>query len=330
MRFIICIEASHQRGMGHLFRGMHLGQALSRSGHGVSFVINRDRASIDVLRSRGFSPDIVDSYHSENWESPIIARHAPDWWINDRMDTDEGHARTVTAAGVRMATFDDHGGGAGLAAYDFLPLDLCPASPLPNGRYGPRYLVLDPAIKDFREARKSRSPGNSVVVTMGGSDTYGVSPAVVQALAAGTPQASLQVVAGPNFRHHEQLLDAARRVPNPPRVLERVDSLTALMAEADLVVCGGGVTLFEAAALGVTALTVANETHEIPVAEWFARQGFSLHAGFHRDDFADALSRDAEVLLNDAEKRRRMGERGMALVDLGGAESIISLLEAHP
>lgn len=328
MRFVISIEASHQRGMGHLFRGINLGRALRDSGHHICFVVNRDDRSLAILAESGFAHEVIESYKDTGWEGKIIREHAPDWWVNDRLDTDADHARAVTAKGVRLATFDDHGGGASLALHDFLAMDLSPAEIRPNGRYGPDYIILNPAIGDCRRMRRHHTACGTVLVSMGGSDTHGVTPGVVKALATLKLCVAIHVVTGPNFRHHDKLADAIRETVAPPTIHCQVPDLIGMMADADLLVCGGGITLFEAAALGVPALTVANEPHEVPVAEWFARQGFSINTGFHRDDFSGALAQGTSRLLADHETRQRMGERGMSLVDIGGTGRIISLLEA--
>jgi spore coat polysaccharide biosynthesis predicted glycosyltransferase SpsG len=328
MRFIISIEASHQRGMGHLFRGINLGRALGDAGHHICFVVNRDYRSLAILQASGFANEVIDSYANAGWEGEIIREQAPDWWINDRLDTDAGHARAVIATGVRLATFDDHGGGASLALHDFLAMDLSPAEIRPNGRYGSEYIILNPATDEYRRMRRHRAACESILVSMGGSDTHGVTHEVVKALAALNPAIAIHVVTGPNFRHHDELANTVREAGIHPIIHCQVPDLIGMMADADIVVCGGGVTLFEAAALGVPALTVANEPHEVPVVKWFARQGFSINAGFHRDDFSGALGQGAARLLADHDARLRMGERGMSLVDTGGTGRIISLLEA--
>jgi len=326
MRYLICIEASHQRGMGHLFRGLHLAQALLGAGHQVLFAVNRDDCSLAILEKHGFPYELIDSYNEEGWEKRVIRDHAPDWWINDRLNTSFAHARAISSTECALATFDDHGEGASLATYNFLAMDLCPARVYPNGRYGPDYIILNPAIDSYRKRRIYRSGVEMIIVSFGGSDTYGVTPRVVRFLGTVSRDVAIHIVAGPNFRNHDELTDAVRESSRPFIIHNQVADLVEMLAEADLVICAGGITLFEAAALGVPALTVANEPHEVHVVEWFARHGFSVNAGFHQDDFSVALSRNLERLLTDNDVLRQMGERGPELVDNKGLSRIISLL----
>jgi spore coat polysaccharide biosynthesis predicted glycosyltransferase SpsG len=314
--------------MGHLYRGMNLGDALRDNGHQVCLVVNRDPGSIALIRDRGFDHDAVDTYLASGWEGEIIDRCNPHWWINDRLDTYESHGRTISAAGVRLATFDDHGGGAGMAEHDFLAMDPEPAEARPNGRYGPEYIVLNPSVAEFRLKRRGRLQGNGILVTMGGSDTYGVTPRVLKALECVERKMTVSVVTGPNFRHQRALADAVRVSCHSPAVFDRVENLIAMMAEAEIIICAGGVTLFEAAGLGLPAVAIANEPHEVPVVQWFARQGACIDGGFHRDDFSSRLPGLLTGLLDDPERRLRMGESGRSLVDLAGTGRIVSLLEA--
>jgi spore coat polysaccharide biosynthesis predicted glycosyltransferase SpsG len=314
--------------MGHLFRGIHMARALRDAGHHICLVVNQDSHSLAILGESGLRHEVIDSYKGIGWEEQIILDQSPDWWINDRLDTDADHARAVTAAGIRLATFDDHGEGASQAVHNFLAMDLSPSKIRPNGRYGPEYIILNPLIGEYRQMRRYDAASGSILVSMGGSDTYGVTPCVLKVLATLGPGVAIHVVAGPNFRHHDELAGAVGETGTHPTIHCRVPDLVGLMAGVDLVICGSGITLFEAAALGVPALTVANEPHEIPVAEWFARQGFSIYLGFHQDDLSSTLAGSIARLLTDHDARQRMGKRGLSLVDIRGASRIISLLEA--
>src|SRR6185312_14607042 len=102
-------------------------------------------------------------------------------WINDRLDTGLAHAQSVRDAGARLVSFDDRGAGAALADLNIVAFPASEAEKLPGRRVlsGPGALVLDPAIGALRRLRTAL---NSLVVSMGGSDTYGVTVDVARAL----------------------------------------------------------------------------------------------------------------------------------------------------
>jgi len=326
MQFVIAIEASHQRGMGHLFRGMHLAEGLTARGDDVLIVINRDERSEEILRKGHMRTEIIDSYGKGlHWEHNIIRSIKPDWWINDRLDTEMDHSMRIINAGIQLATFDDHGSGACKARCNVLAMDLMPMEKASNGLYGPDYMIMDPLIEKYRLRIVERDSMN-VLVTLGGSDTYGVTPRVLAAMMNVPGNFAINVAIGPNFVHDDELIRALEENRKNVTVHRSVPDLLALMSDSDLIVCGGGITLFEAACLGIPAVTIANEPHEVPITEWFENKGYGLYAGFHGEQFEPRISSLLTALLNDKKMRMAMSKKGMGLVDGQGLLRILRML----
>lgn len=326
MYHVLSIKASHARGMGHLYRGLNLAGGLKAEGDGVSFVINNDERSMGILKDEGYSFDIVD-YGVTGWEGAIIERRKPATWINDRLDTVDAHAKEVLKKGVALFTFDDHGSGASLAKKNFLAMDLAPVERFPNGLYGPEYMILNPAISAHRKKTREFKGALKVLVTLGGSDTYGVTPRAVSAL-KGVSEIEVEIVVGPNFAHSDELTEAASSLGGGARIHRTVPDLIACMSAADLLICGGGVTLFETAALGVPACAIANESHEVSIIGWFERNGFAKDLGFHAGPFEARLKSAVEGLVSDRSRLSRMSEAGKALVDCDGLKRVLKELRS--
>lgn len=326
MHHVISIEASHQRGMGHLYRGLNLARAMRQAGTVPVVVINDDETSIRILQQEGLAYETADYFDNADWEGPIIAKYKPIWWINDRLDTSSVHAAKVKQTGTRLATFDDHGDGAQFAEYNFLAMDLFASIRASNCRYGPDYIILNPEIDQYRNARRKFNKPSTVLITLGGSDTYGVTPRVLSAVVSVFGEFNIEVVIGPHFRHIDVLNKIAGKMDGSLNIFNNVPSLLTMMAKSDIVICGGGVTLYEAAAIGIPAITIANEPHEISVVEWFASNGFSLNAGFHREAFEPGVARGLVELLQDENSLSARSEKGKSLVDGKGLMRILKLL----
>lgn len=326
MRYVICLEASHQRGMGHLFRGLTLAEGLRSQGHAVHVVMNPDPRAMARAQESPFPLTLVDSLDGEtDWERAVIAALEPDWWINDRLHTTRRHAERVVQRGIRLASIDDHGTGADLARVVFLPMEPEPAETLENRLYGPAYAVLNPLIAHMRSRSDLGSPAR-LLITLGGSDTYGVTPRVLEALGRVRSGTEVQVVLGPGFAHERELDEALRGSPSEVTLHRQPAELIPLLAGADLIVCGGGVTLFEAAALGRPTLVVANEPHEEAIAQYLARHEACVPLGHHAERFETRLKQETDRLLGDNASRRAMGARARQLVDGQGLERILEYL----
>lgn len=312
--FALCIESSHARGMGHLFRAVTLGQALAAKGHAICFLVNKDPVAIAVLAERGIAAEPVDLWDwRSGWETELIARLGIRVWINDRLDTNARHAERVRSAGLPLVTFDDRGEGAALADLNVAALAFDDRNQLQGRRVlvGPRYLILPPEIAHFRRVRTEAMP---LLVTLGGSDTWGATVKVVELLARSGLGAT--VIVGPSFGHHRELA----QVLSSAMVLKRgVPSLIAEMSRHGLAVTGGGITPFEANALGLPTIVVANENHEIPIGRALEAFGGAIFAGHHTAIDISVFDRPLPI--------ETMSRAGLAAIDGRGTDRVVAMIE---
>lgn len=274
--FAVCIEASHQRGLGHLFRALNLVEALQRGGRSSLVLVNEDPIAADLLRERRVTWEAVplrDLF--SGWETALIRKYGIRVWINDRLSTDLRHASAVQAGGAKLVTFDDGGSGAAAADLHVAALAFEHLDALPGRRVlqGPSYLVLSPEVEKHK---RLRTRINSIVVSMGGTDTYGVTVKVVETLRRMSTPAT--VILGPGFQHRKRLEEVLRPAF---AVQERVPSLVEEFSRHDLAITGGGITAFEANAAGLPCLILANEWGEVPAAQHLERMGCSIFVGHY-------------------------------------------------
>jgi UDP-N-acetylglucosamine:LPS N-acetylglucosamine transferase len=97
------------------------------------------------------------------------------------------------------------------------------------------------------------------------------------------------------------------------------DGLASELAAADVAVLAGGVTLYEACALGVPVIAVALNPHQHTVIRAMDRLGAALDGGRATDAVNSGFSRKIERLLTDAALRRRLSATARRLVDGQGA-----------
>ncbi len=274
--FAICIESSHARGMGHLFRMLTLADALKRRELSFRFLLNSHAPSEEKLAAKGIPYDLVDlTNRTSGWETQAIATYGISVWINDRLDTRAEHARQIKQAGLPLVTFNDRGSGASMSKLHFA----CLAGFQEGALEGEKvltsldYLILNPEIEQYRRERSATSP---LLVTLGGTDTYGVTLKVVEFLRQSNTMAT--VIVGPGFEH----LEALHSVTTPQfQIKQNVPSLIHEMGQCNLAVTGGGMTVFEALACGLPCIVVGNEPHEVPIGEQLEKWGVARFAGFY-------------------------------------------------
>jgi spore coat polysaccharide biosynthesis predicted glycosyltransferase SpsG len=300
--------------MGHFFRALNLAAALHRAGQACKIFINAHEPALRLLENSSVQHAQVDPADLESdWEGRIIAEgvHV---WVNDRLDTDARHAAHVKRCGIPLVTFDDRGDGAASADLHIAALALDPREKLSGRRVlrGIDYLILNPEISRYRRIRRE---AKRLLVTLGGSDTYGVTMKVVRCLRAAGRMGT--VLVGPGFRHDAELAESL----GPGFVLMRsVPSLVAEFADYDWAITGGGITPFEANASGLPCIIVANEPFEVSIALGLAKLGGSVFAGHHAELDGSILTRDLPV--------EKMSRAGMERIGLKGVDHVVAELMA--
>lgn len=313
--YAICVESSHQRGMGHFYRALNFIDYLSGRGLDSILLINDHKPSLSILKKSKINHEVVDLFDRDSgWEQDVVTKYSAEAWINDRLDTEYQHAQTVKQTGVKLVTFDDRGKGASLADLHFAPLIFGDIKELGGARIccGTGYLILSGEIDQYRHLRQRQ---DSVIVTLGGSDTYGATLKVVKILAESGR--SMTVVAGPAFEHKSELISL---VTPSIKVIDSVGSLIQYFSNFDLAVTGGGVTPFEANASGLPCIVIANEWFEEPVCEYLQGTGGAVYAGPCDNIDEDILSKSLDI--------ESMSRAAMAHINTGGAERVYHEIES--
>lgn len=311
---IICIESSHKRGMGHFYRALNMLEYLNAVNEQAVILINNDKAPLRILDEKKITYEIVDFGDVEsNWEKVIINKYNADVWLMDKFETMVETARHIKGEGVILAAIDDCGEGA-----DYADLHFC-AMLFKNLRgkniySGKEYMVLNPEIAKYRRLRTSLG---KILLTMGGSDTYGVTVEVVKILKEKGLKAD--IVTGPDFRHGDEL---RRELEDGFSVYTAVPSLIEKFYEYDLAITGGGVTCFEANASGLPCIVIANELHEIDNAKYIESFGGAMFAGYYKDISKEDIDIDRIDI-------REMSGAALRAFSLNGVENIYNVIEGY-
>jgi spore coat polysaccharide biosynthesis predicted glycosyltransferase SpsG len=313
--FAICVEASHQRGMGHLFRAINFCETLVDRGVLFRIFINPNETSQVLLTQRNLPFELVPLTSKKNdWQAGVICKYGIKLWIDDRLNTKVGHTAQVKSCGIPLVTFDDRGSGAKLADLNVVALAFVESEPLEGAKVlrGPRFLVLNREIEHYRRLRVKEG---SIVISMGGSDTYGVTVKVVRILKDACRGAT--VIVGPAFKHDAELL----AVMDDRFVLKRgVPSLVEEFSHHEFAITGGGITPFEATASGLPCVIIANEDFEVPVARGLADMGCAVFAGHHTSINEALLAIDLPI--------QSMSEVALKHIDLLGSKRVADEIEA--
>lgn len=185
---------------------------------------------------------------------------------------------------------------------------------------GARFALLRSEFADLRPATPSRlAPPERLVIALGGADPDNISRRALD----GVPSLSasglkVTLIVGQANPHRDELVARAGAVGaeifvNPPNAV-------ALMASADIAICGAGTTCLEFACLGVptVALVLADNQRAVAAAIGDAGAAVVVDGDF---DFRRTVAA-LQALVANAEARARMSAAGQALVDGQGAARV--------
>ena len=312
--FALCLESSHARGMGHLYRMINLADALQHSGYKCKFIINEDIATKKVLQLRSYDYKLADLKDFDSgWEEELIKNNEISVWINDRLDTHIKHSQRIKKQNIVLVTFDDFGSGAEISDLQIAALAFNDKKSLYGKSIlrGIEYLILNPEIIHHRRLRNSIQ---KILVTLGGSDTYGVTIEVIRKLIELGREAT--VIIGPGFQHFKELDEIL--MPNI-KLKQNVSSLIEEFSNHDLAITGGGITPFEANASGLPCIVIANEKFEIPIGEKLQRLGGSIFIGHYKNFHSSTLDLELPI--------KKMSQAGIDNIALSGSDTIVKALK---
>jgi spore coat polysaccharide biosynthesis predicted glycosyltransferase SpsG len=260
-----------------------------------------------------------------------IRDFAPTILINDLPILEDAYLRSLSHLGAATVNLVDTLDDLETDEYAQVIVSVMTAErETPEGFYGgPRYAILrghfTGRVKEIREDPRK------VLLTFGGSDPQGLTLRAVRALEALDPRIDVVAVTGPAFpfrRELDHLVSTLRR-PIPVEHSPGEGKIADLMLEADLVLCSGGMSVYEIAALGTPGIVLAQNSREESRMRAFAKHGTIEFLGLGTEVSESAILAATRSLLGGSERRHGMSEKGRTLVDgLGASRAAEVVLES--
>jgi UDP-2,4-diacetamido-2,4,6-trideoxy-beta-L-altropyranose hydrolase len=299
LRVLFRAAAGSRRGFGHLVRCRSLARAL---GVRPLICLRGPQAAMDVALALGC--DIVAGTAAR-----LIRELRPDVVVVDDpvSSTAARWIAAARAAGVPVASVHDL--GLGCLDADLVIDGSVARGAAPAGRrtaVGPRFAIVDPT----RVAPRPCCVRRGVVIALGGGPRAHVACAIARAIARRVPEMTVRVVGG--FISAAPPRGKADRLPRNLTWTGPVTSLIAEFGRAQVAVVAGGVSLYEACALGAAPVAVPVVAAQRATVTAFVREGAavgSLHA-----TAAEQVAEAAVALLTDARSRRLVIRRALRLV----------------
>jgi spore coat polysaccharide biosynthesis predicted glycosyltransferase SpsG len=302
-RVLFVAAAGPRRGYGHLVRCVSFARALGvrpllavRGGRRIeetALALGADVLPAATPRViRALRPDVVIV------DDPV-APAASRWMLSARR------------AGALVVSVHDL--GIGCRESDLL-IDgsVTRTKPATGGRpslTGSRFALLDPSVSTVAQRGRQTAHHRRVLIALGGGPRVRLAGAIADAIVALEPGVEVRIAGGfvvaPRTRSSNVVWIGATR------------GLAEELSQASAAVVAGGVSLYEACALGVPTVSVPVVTGQVPTVRAFGRKRAVVAAPFGASA-ADVAGRTVS-LLNAPARQRALTRRARALVDGHGA-----------
>jgi len=324
------VDGGARLGYGHVKRGLALARALrDREGIGAVFALNGDEAAAQILRDGGFETVLLPEQRQHSAFAALVNARAPDLLVCDaRENLSKEKLKTLSRTVAALAVIDD-GSDARLAASHAYYPPVPQAAALPwrgaatTVRIGWEWAVLGAQLLPHR--RPETRP--RVLISMGGSDPFGLTRHCAKSLLSVTSQFTACFVIGPGFNAPDVLIQEIETMAPHYEILRAPKDLALEFAKADLAIVAFGVTAYELGAQGVPALYIAISEDHARSASAFEEAGMGISLGMI-DCRPETIARQTWALLNDETRRADMRASGLARLDGRGAERIAADLAA--
>lgn len=331
-RILFRADGGSAIGMGHVYRSLAIADALRQASRAdVAFLMNAAHAQGIAAVSRAGYPVRVAGDGRAETQLEHIRDFAPAILINDLPSLEPAYLRSLAHLGCTTVNLVDTLDDLEVTEHykQVIVSVMNDDRETPEGFYGgPAYAILRSHFQG--RAKELRDEPELVLLSFGGSDPQGLTLLAARALAGLPERIGIVAVAGPAFSFAAELAGLLDTLPRKLTVIREAGGHIAdLMQDADLVVCSGGMTVYEIAALGTPGVVLSQNAREDQRMRSFARNGTIEYLGLGSEVSEAALRQAVTGLLGDRERRRAMSERGRALVDgLGAARAAGVVLES--
>jgi len=294
------VDASPRIGIGHAMRCLTLARLIARETDAdIRFICNRDLPDgvLRQLADAGFGLGFAGDSDGFDWRTDaalvldMCAEERPDWIVVDHYGIDRRWEEMIRPAAGRLLVIDDladrqHDCDALLDQNLAEAMEQRYRGLVPDGCrlfLGPGFALLREEFIAARDLAVERTKLNQVLINFGGSDPTGEAFKALNALEtqgwpAGPEGIQVHVVAGPANPRSAELAERCRSLPNVSFYPE-VREMARLLAEMDLAVGAGGISLWERSFMGVPSAVIAVAGNQIPSSEEAARRGMIWYLG---------------------------------------------------
>lgn len=314
-------------GLGHLYRNVALIQEMQDRGYSPVAIINDFFVSKELLGQQNIEYLIVDEYESPEKIVGLIKENmsgGSPLLFFDRILSERFYIETLQKNGIKIVCYDDDSRNTFYAdatinprLYDIEGVAL---------RYaGPSYQVLRQEVEYLASQRRTihRKP-EEVLIHFGGTDPMGILERTFRAI---KKVSNIRFVMISGAAAYNESLSEEINSQEGFTYLRSTEHFAEALCRADLALLSGGVSLYEACAVGTPAITLAQNEDQKLTQRIFAEKAGVCDLGMASEYDFGQLRDTMLSILGQYARRKTMSRKGKKFVMPGGIGRICDVLE---
>ena len=334
-RIAFWIDAGAQYGMGHLRRCLALARELHEKQHcGVLFLTVENGATARLIQEEGFSVRFLQTTPGSEQQLQHVINYVKAFRADAViLDQKAPVSRECIAAlhrcGCTTVVIDDISSGSQAANLVVLPVahhDDFDATDF-YGRVvcGASYVLLNRQFADVDSLHRNEQVARCrILISMGGSDPEGFTLDAVKAVSP--MPADVTVVTGPFFMFEMELAAILNDWSGEIEVKQNVTDMAELFSQTDLAILSFGVTVYEAARMGVPSVVLPRSRADAECAARLTKIGICRSLDYRETVSANEVRKRVNDLLLKPGLRKTMSRTATALIDGQGVRRVAEVI----
>ena len=352
-KIVFRVAGGYKMGMGHIERCLSLAEHLINrrllNHEDMAFVVNGDQVAIQKIKKWGFSvislPNDLNGEMEKEFQKNIVQEAQPKIIVVDVPPfpkRDAGFFKSIRAGNCFVLNINSLNSGrfeadaiveGGITHYPGMYGEI---EKTKNFLLGPQYAILNEVFADFHsKTRKTRDTVKKVLLSFGGSDPSNLTSKSLEALLLIDFRNTfcVDIVLGANYKAKTEIKSMADESDLNIEIYNDVlpMKMAALMMEADIGIITGGLTLYEAASIGLPVIVI-NTNHQDIVrgglsATEFERRGYGLNLIISDTTGQEEIRNAFSMLFYNRELRAEVTKHGKELVDGEGIIRVANFIE---
>ncbi len=305
-------------------RQLQVAEEMKHRGFNISFAVSDYNPAVSLLEEKK-----IFYIKSKKMSFEVKPEFEADIIVLDVSNTDENYIKSLKKNGNKVVSFDDL--GAGRDHVDLLIDANLDSSDFSKARslFGLKYVIVHTRFSVFRNLEKNIPEKiGRVVISMGGTDPRCIGPEIAKCLLKSGSDFKIGLILGAGFNDKDTKLenmDFVRNNDGKCEIHKNLPDLAEILFNADIVICAGGITLYEACAVGTPAFVISQVEHQQQKASKVQNRGAAVNLGMWRNSVLKEIVPTINAL--DIAKRKKMSGAGKKMVDGKGLQRVVNEIE---